>query len=133
VLALGYYDGPTDGLLWEDQAGRAYRFEMLAWDDRQDLRVFRLRELPASAFAQLVDRLSRCEPPRWPLWVPSWRAEMEPPTEEALRQAGPSVWVIAAEDLLGEIVAAKPAPTSAAVDADWFSFLGLVRDGAGGA
>ncbi len=47
VLALGYYDGPTEGLL-QCEAGGVHRFEMLAWDsETQDVRSLQPRPDPA--------------------------------------------------------------------------------------
>lgn len=132
VLALGYYDGPTEGLVQEGSSDRVYQFHMLAWDDEsQDLRIFALAPLPSSTLAQLTEAYAPYEEPRWPVWVPSWHAEMEPVTQQLLAQAGPPEWVLASQDLLAEILAAKAVtPELVARVTDWASFLGLGRQAA---
>ncbi len=127
VLALGYYDGPTEGLIQDGQDGSVYQFRMLAWDDEtQDLRIFGLVRLPATALEDSVQAYARHQVPRWPVWVPSWQEGVETLQQQVLRQAGPIEWVIATYDLLGEILAAKAlAPEEADQTTDWPSFLGL--------
>ena len=64
ILALGYYDGPTDGLL-QCENGLVYRFEILAWDsEAQDVRVFSLAPMPPTAFDRLAELFARREKPR---------------------------------------------------------------------
>jgi hypothetical protein len=130
VLALGYYDGPTEGLMRCGAEGPTFVFRILAWEaDTQDLRIFSLAPLPAAAWAQLVEAYSLLEKPRWPVWVPSWYEEMKQPVETALRQASPPESVIATDDLLGEILAAKAVtPKNLTEVADWGSFLGLNKE-----
>ncbi len=127
VLALGYYDGPTEGLLQDGQGSSVYQFRMLAWEDEtQDLRIFGLAPLPATAFAELAEAYARHQSPRWPVWVPFRQAGIEGLEQHVLGLAGPVEWVIATYDLLGEILAAKPAaPAEVGRITDWPSFLGL--------
>jgi hypothetical protein len=129
VLALGYYDGPTDGVL-RCADGSVYRFELLTWDpDTQDLRVFGLSRLPDSAWQLLNGLYSRHQAPRWPIWVPSWRDELEKPVEDILKEAGPVEWIVATEDLLGEIARVKRIAADALTAmTDWRAFLELDRD-----
>lgn len=129
ILALGYYDGPTNGLL-QCEAGRAYCFEMLAWDrESQNLRVFGFAPIPADAFDRLAELCARCEKPRWPVWLPSWYEEWDEEADAILGQAGPVEWVAAAEDLMGTILAAKRVgPGDVRVVNDWGPFLGLAVD-----
>jgi hypothetical protein len=139
VLGLGYYDGPTNGLLECTPGGQVFKFDLL---DNQgdpeglDLRVFGLAQLPSTALTQLAEAYARFWSPRWPVWVPVWhfpsredQEAMERLTEQILGQAGPVQWVIAATgDLLGEIIAAKRVtPDEVARITDWFSFLGIAR------
>ena len=77
VLALGYYDGPTHGVLRCGGDGPVYKFDLLEGpfsteDGGWDMRVFAMAPLPASAWAQLMDACQRYWPPRWPVWVPIW-------------------------------------------------------------
>jgi hypothetical protein len=128
VLALGYYDGPTEGLL-QCVSGSVYRFHLLAWDEAtQDLRVFGLAALPSAAFTQLVALYAPTQPPRWPTWVPSWQEGFAEPTEAILAQAGPVEWVLAVEDLYGPILSARAVlPEEVAGITDWGAFLGVAR------
>ncbi len=132
VLALGYYDGPTDGVL-RCADRRVYRFELLTWDpETQDLRVFALSPLPVAAWDQLIALCTCGGVPRWPVWVPSWREERnEPvdPVDAILRHAGPVEWVVATEDLLGQIPRVKAINSGASIaSTDWKAFLGLDRE-----
>ena len=45
VIAIGYYDGPTEGFTACSQCGQGYSFYMMDWDDKQDVRVFGLSPL----------------------------------------------------------------------------------------
>jgi len=128
LLALGYYDGATDGFLVDEAAGQAFRFEMLDGDEDDRRRVFRLAPVPVEAVTRLMEQLACFEPPRQPYWVPGWRAEMEGPVRSALERTGQPAWLVAAEDLLGVIAAARPYNAEAMDgESDWFAALGLAR------
>jgi hypothetical protein len=58
ILALGYYDGPTNGLLRCGEDGRVYRFNLLDDDFEQDIRIFSLAPIDSNAMARLVKALS---------------------------------------------------------------------------
>jgi hypothetical protein len=126
VLALDYYDGPTEGLL-QCEMGRVYCFKILAWDsETQDVRVFSLAPMPPAAFDRLAELFARCEKPQWPVWIPSWCEDQNEETDAILKEAGPAEWVIAVEDLMGTILAAKRVrPEDVRAVDDWRSFLGL--------
>jgi hypothetical protein len=136
VLALGYYDGPTNGLLQAGDEGPVYKFDVLdeLWNpEDQDLRVFSLAPVPSNSLTELTSLYSQFLVPHWPLWVPLWdfptkeiQQEMERVTEEALGRAGLIGWVIASTDLLGTVHAARAvSPEEFARITDWFSFLGI--------
>jgi hypothetical protein len=127
VLALGYYDGPTEGLVQGGEGGPVYRFHMLAWDgETQDLRVFGLAPCPPDSLSRLAAVCERYEPARWPVWVPSWHEGMEAETKQLLSEAGLVGWVVAAHDLLGQVLAARTVtPEEVAQTTDWSTFLGL--------
>lgn len=129
IVALDYYDGPTCGLL-RCEAGRAYRFEILAWDsETQDVRVFSLAPTPPAAFDLLAELCARHEKPRWPVWVPSWQEDPKEEIAAALARAGPVEWVVATDDLMGTILAARRVrPEDVRAVDDWRSFLGLGAD-----
>jgi hypothetical protein len=101
---------------------------MLDGDEDDRLRVFRLAPVPVEAVTRLTEELAHFEPPRQPYWVPAWRAEMEESVRSALARTGQPAWLVAAEDLLGVIVAARPDNAETVNDdTDWFAVLGLAR------
>jgi hypothetical protein len=68
-IVLGYYDGPTEGIVRCQKCGRVYHYVMVAWDEGQDVRVYALWALRLDLFSQ-VERLLVAEgPPRYPDWV----------------------------------------------------------------
>src|SRR3954453_8191347 len=73
VLALGWYDGPTQGVL-ECSDGRCYRFDMVSREesDHRDLIESRLSPASPADFKRLVSLLEQYQPAKWPIWVPSW-------------------------------------------------------------
>jgi len=71
MLALGFYDGVTEGV-GRNVAGEsdAY-FTMLAWDEGQDMRVFAVVPLEVGAFDRLFALFSAFEaPPQRDTWMP---------------------------------------------------------------
>jgi hypothetical protein len=134
VLALDYYDGPTRGVVEVSPEKQPYRFEILAWDtENLNLRVFSLAQLPSDTLTRLTDAYSRFWEPRWPIWVPIWHFSnaadeeaMDQLTKELMGQASAPSWIVAATDLLGEIlVARKTTPKELDQVPDWPFFLGL--------
>jgi hypothetical protein len=146
ILALGFYDGPTSGVLQCATCSAVHKFEMLDWDDDHEIRIFRLAALPPDSLAQCVAALSRAETPRWPVWVPSpwrWLPEEKGPAEDqvvqqVLARAKPAELLIAWVGYGERVLAAKKLPPeklSGVPDwfsledptqvRDWFSLLGL--------
>src|SRR5687768_1561221 len=129
MVALGFDDGPTEGIVCCENCSSAYRFETLAidfdgrydhpsWDRGEELRVFALTSLPPETFDRIVDWLSSIESPRWPVWAPG----VGSPSSELARvieaevvpalagSSGPRL-LIAAANLLATIVAIRDFPT----------------------
>jgi hypothetical protein len=125
ILALGFYDGPTEGLL-QCETGRVYHFKILAWDqESQDVRVFGLAPMPPGAFDRLTELFAQHEEPRWPFWVPSGSEVQKGTLDAILKEGDPVDWVIATDEN-GTIMAAKRAlPSDIRAVADWRLFLGL--------
>jgi len=129
-VALGYSDGPTNGIL--ECEGDGYKFDML---DGDDLRFYSLAPLPPDSVADFVRTLAPFQQPRWPVWCPLWsfssetiRQNVEQETDRILGRAGPVEWVVATEDLHGEIVAARRLRADKlGTVKDWYAFLGLNR------
>jgi hypothetical protein len=148
IIALGFYDGPTSGILQCRTCGRVYGFDMLDWDEGHGVRIFRLALLPPDALDRCVSALAPYGPPQWPVWVPA-RANL--PSEETgevadrqveriLGQAEPAELVVAWTGYGDRVLAAKSVPAAELVDApdwfsvddpsnlpDWFSLLGLAK------
>jgi hypothetical protein len=141
VLALGYYDGPTDGVFQCGEGGPVYKFDLVEGpfsteDGLWEMRVFSVASLPGSALARLTEAYSRFWPPHWPVWVPTWHfpdpadeQAMRRLTDEVLREAGPVEWVVATADLLGTIRAARPVTAGELSGvSDWLAFLGIENE-----
>lgn len=148
ILALGFYDGPTSGVLRCAACRTDYRFDLLDWDEDQAVRIFRLARLPEGALEECVQALGQPEPPRWPVWMPSrWslpseglRQEADRAVQQILDRAVPSelvlAWVGYGEQVLAARRVAAP-ELSAAPDwfsisdptqiRNWFSLLGLAK------
>jgi hypothetical protein len=73
ILCLGYYDGPTSGLVKCAESRKAYRFELVAWDANFENRIYSLAETDVEVFDSVVQTLSRLEEPHWPFWTPRWQ------------------------------------------------------------
>jgi hypothetical protein len=148
ILALGFYDGPTSGVLQCATCLSVYKFDMLDWDDDHDVRIFRLAALPGDSLTQCVKALAQPESPHWPVWVPSrWNLPSEESREVADRElqrildrARPAELVVAWVGYGERILAARKVPAADLVNVpdwfsrndsaegrDWFSLLGLVR------
>lgn len=144
MIILDYYDGPMSGAA-QCPSGLAFRFEMLAWDDRQDTRVFSLTPLPPGRFAALTVTLSRLGEPRWPVWAPNWDGvsqdgePLEREVERALDGTQAPEWVVAWHDLERDgLLAARRVGSEdrngafvqlsdQQADRDWFTVLGLAK------
>jgi hypothetical protein len=115
VIALGYYDGPTEGVLRLGESGEVYRFLLLdeiqpADPDAVDIRLFGLSRLPPQTWDSLIDMLSPYLKPHWPVWVPLWRfpteavrKQIDTQVDALLGSAGPVAWKVTTTDLLGTL------------------------------
>jgi hypothetical protein len=130
VIVLGYVDGPTHGILECGTTGATYKFDIL---ERDDVRFYSLAPLPQDSVADFVRLLGPYQQPRWPVWCPLWsfpsesvRKELEHETDRVLARAGPVEWIVAAEELSQDILAARrlTADDLRSVT-DWHAFLGL--------
>jgi hypothetical protein len=141
ILALGWNDGPTDGLLECHPDDRVFRFDLLeevrCWGkEEEDLRVFTLGPLPPDSLRQLAEAYTCFSSPHWPLWSPVWkfptaadREAMERLTDQVLSKAGPTEWLIASTDLLRTILAARRVSSSQiGRGLDWATLLGLDKE-----
>jgi hypothetical protein len=134
AIVLGWYDGPTEGLVRCGACGRNYWFEMLdSVDEDRGIRLYSLAPLPADTMDRLVEVLSPFMTPSSPLWAPLWkfpteddRLAVERAIDELMARAAAPVLAITSAGLLDEIgdVKAIPANEAGAVH-DWVSWMGL--------
>ena len=74
VIAFGFYDGPTDGVLQLGTNGPVYRYDLAhAEDHSPDTRRFLLRRLPNDALTRIIELLAPYHSPQWPCWCPIWK------------------------------------------------------------
>lgn len=136
LLSLGYYDGTTAGVTVCKRCSTEYRYELVAWDQAQEVRVFWFARTPAGTLGELTGLLSIIEAPRWPFWSPVWRFESEREREDTtsklealLGTAEPPSLVLAAVNLDREILASRkvdaamqstlPAKATIPPEGDW--------------
>jgi hypothetical protein len=119
---------------------------MLDWDDRQRVRIMRLRFLPPDSLEQCVAALAQLGPPHWPVWVPSQcpsaaaQEKLQQELERILAQAKPAELVVAWLGYGETLLAARKISPKVLEDEpnwfslnspsevrDWFQFLGLVK------
>jgi len=135
IIALGFYDGPTSGIVQCEICSAIYKFEMLGWDDDQEVRIFSLAPLASAAWTRMVNLLSKHESPKWPLWFPKWefpsesvRNNVESETDKILASAAMPELVIASNRYGDRILAArKLAKEDLEYVKDWFTWLGLTK------
>ena len=104
VVALGYHDGPTEGLLQVGDCGPVYRFQTLdevSDPDDLDLRVYGLYPLPNDSLSKLTEVLAPYHQPHWPIWWPIWqfpsdeiRQSVDKQVQAILDKSGPLTWIV---------------------------------------
>ncbi len=109
ILALGWYDGPTEGLYRASNNGQEVWFEMLAYNiepDDLDDRLFGLREVPRGTTGSVMEALAflglQGSPTCAPTWVPDG-SERWSRAEQRLAQVednlGPTRWIVRSSDM----------------------------------
>ena len=68
LIAFSLYDGPIAGLIECASTGEQFLFQLLAWDRKQQNRVFSLSPIDARVGTKLVASLSQLDQPVWPEW-----------------------------------------------------------------
>ncbi len=147
VIALGYYDGPTSGILQCGVCLAEYMFDMIDWnqtEDGEDTRIFVLCPLPKGSFGEIVKFFPKGKCPSMPVWV-TWLQLCSDPKgaerciKETSDRASPPEVVMAWIGYWGrKIIAVKNLATKDLPNiedktkrfgrgCDWFAFLGLVR------
>jgi hypothetical protein len=131
VIMTAYYDGPTAGLFKCDLCGRVYRFFMVDWDGKQEVRIHALAPMPVDSFRRL-EELQAEHGPKW------WPEGLE--LEDVLAEAGNPNIVGAFSRNAETMFAAREltendlkdiqewfSPNHVENTRDWFSFLGIPR------
>lgn len=129
LLALGYYDGPTEGIA-ECAEGHVAVLRLRDWDQYQDLRVFSVREYPDVRFDELEIAVSEFEEPTWPIFLPTQplSARADALVQRLLDDAWPPDYLIASTDPTGTIRASRLYSGIADTNAcDWFAEAGVTR------
>jgi hypothetical protein len=116
AVVLGWYDGPTDGLVRCGVCKRVYRFEMLdAVNEDDRIRGYSLAPLPTDSMDRFVDALSPFMKPHWPMWAPIWkfpteddRIRVDRAVDDLIAKACRPEFVVVTSGLLDEILDVKP-------------------------
>lgn len=58
VIALSFYDGPVEGFVKNVTDDRVYFFKVVAWDDRQDRRLYLLGNVADNMYQELLEILT---------------------------------------------------------------------------
>jgi len=147
IISFDYHDGATAGAAQCAVCAGAYKYDMVDWDQNQDVRVFGFAPLPPDSFMKLTALCAALENPKWPIWSPKWqfstevlRNSIETEIEQILGAAGPHEFVLASRDLAQEIIACRDlteidgkdlqtrsSRREAHSQRDWFQYLGLQR------
>jgi len=113
-LSLGYYDGSISGVAQCSQCLSWFRYDVVAWDAGQDVRVFSIARLPLDSLEAIVNALSTVDPPRWPIWAPklssltpSETSSLSVAIREELSKSARPTHVLAAYHIDKEILGAK--------------------------
>ena len=78
IIALGFYDGATEGFTVGHREGVVCYFKIIAWDGDQDTRLYVVSEIDSSAYDEFVMILLRNgEIPSPLMWIPPWRFRVE--------------------------------------------------------
>src|SRR5712692_1783644 len=83
MISFSYYDGTTSGLTQCAVCGREYCYDLLSWDEKQDVRIFGLCSVAGGSFHELTTLCSGHETPRWPEWHPEFKLQSDAAQREA--------------------------------------------------
>lgn len=151
MIVLGWYDGPTDGLVICGICNRSYKFSVLArddgdyehssWDEGRELTIFGLTELTKEQFDTMMAALTEERPPSWPIWTVGFYNDPETFELESLSdglalevfwQAGDPSLAIAIHmgDVLTEILRSRQVGLDTLLDVNgdsWFELFGYSK------
>lgn len=140
MVALGFYDGPTEGFLRCGGCGREFRFRWIDVSEESagdgEVRIFGLSGLPSNTIARFEEAMSPFDRPKSSLWFPVWSFPTEAARDsmdalvESLYAGVSSEGIVAAfkDGPMGEMICSRFVPVIELADRrDWFEFLGLIR------
>jgi hypothetical protein len=74
ILAIGYYDGATEGFIANAADGPVVYFRLLAWDSGQDQRLFVVANIAVEDLSRLEELLRAAgQRPEHEIWIPDFR------------------------------------------------------------
>lgn len=125
ILASGYYDGPTEGIVECGKCGRTFAFRMLAWDEEQNVRAFGLAPV-AWNYEALCVKLLKTPPVAALTLVPPLPSSESSELDRLLTAT--VTHVVASENLLAELLASRAVqPGEVSLGRDWLQWLGVER------
>jgi hypothetical protein len=73
LIALDFYDGPTEGFVREIEPGSTHFFRTVAWDERQDRRLYLLGRNQGRVFDELLELLAESDQiASGVVFIPAW-------------------------------------------------------------
>lgn len=151
MIVLGWFDGPTDGLVICGSCGRSYKFAVLAsdggsydfsaWDEGHELTIFGLSEFTKEQFDIVFSALADGRTPTWPIWFIGSHNDPENFEMQSLsdNKALETFWQIGDPslalaihmgDMLTEILRARHVSLDAFLEVSgdlWFELLGYSK------
>jgi hypothetical protein len=132
LLALAFYDGPTEGFVRGFGGDTTHFFRVVAWDESQDLRLYLLGQITQNIYQELLAILTRAgQPQLGDIWTPKWEFDdvaLQSRANRIVREArsaldAPSVFVLG-ESLLEACKVVTPTQAQlesakALVQLDW--------------
>ena len=140
ILSFDYYDGPIEGFALCQKCNSEYKFNMKAWDKRQDTRIYAFSPLPIGSFFKVETILNSEQKPTWPIWVPRWqfknellKRHLEDLINGLTNEVENPAFILAAENLASQIIAFTRIENHDQVSSlqdlkttkDWFEYLHL--------
>jgi hypothetical protein len=105
MIVLGFYDGPTEGVIQFGDGGSVYHFkqegEEVPAAGEIDTRRYCFHPLPADALDRITAAIEPHIAPSWPFWFPIWlfpspeiQASVDAAIEAILNEAAPAEWLV---------------------------------------
>jgi hypothetical protein len=109
MILLGYYDGPTEGVIQFGEGGPVFHFVMpdeeLQLSRQSFPREYVFHPMPADSLDRLETLLSEHLTPKRPAWYVDWQFDSPEAEAEAdgrvaaiLGEAGPAAWAVTVPD-----------------------------------